>query len=87
MRSTLATAAVERLKSRSGNPSFSVVMMSGGLFYLVERTPGAGAPVKLSDPLPLDTFVTFVNAFGPPKPERKSKINDAFAEQVRQSGK
>ena len=40
MRTTKATNAVERLKTRSGNPHFAAVAMPGGLFYLVDRAGG-----------------------------------------------
>ncbi len=84
MRSTRATAAVERLKSRSGVATYAVVMISGGLFRLVDR---AASEVKLSEPLPLDAFVAFVDKFGPPKVVRKSKLDDAFEAQIKKSGK
>lgn len=80
MRSTKATAAVERLKRRSDHQGFSVAMVSGGLFYLVDRAqPG----VKLSTPLPLDDFVTFVNAYGPQQVQKRSKLDVAFESQIR----
>ncbi len=82
MRSTKATAAVERLKRRSDHSGFSVAMVSGGLFYLVDHTqPG----VKLSAPLPLDDFVAFVNAFGPQKEQKRSKLDVAFESQIREA--
>jgi hypothetical protein len=40
MRSTRATYAVERLKTRSGHAGYAAVSLSGGLFYLIDR--GAG---------------------------------------------
>ncbi|MGI4856936.1 MAG: hypothetical protein ACRYHA_08480 [Janthinobacterium lividum] len=82
MRSTRATAAVERLKARSGHSLYAVVMVSGGLFYLVDRAQGDDA---LSPRLPLDDFVTFVNAFGPAQPVRRSKLDDAFEAQLRRT--
>jgi hypothetical protein len=85
MRSTKAIAAVERLKTRSGNPQFAAVSMSGGLFYLVDRS--AGSDQKVSAPLPMDDFVAFVNAYGPQKPRKTSKLDLALEEQIRRSGK
>ncbi|MCY0387861.1 hypothetical protein OVY01_11565 [Robbsia sp. Bb-Pol-6] len=82
MRSTRATAAIERLKVRSGHPRYAMVMVSGGLFYLVDRAQGDAA---LSPRLPLDDFVTFVNAFGPARPVRRSKLDDAFEAQLRRT--
>lgn len=82
MRSTRATAAVERLKARSGHPLYAMVMVSGGLFYLVDR---ALADAALSPRLPLDGFVAFVNAFGPAQAVRRSKLDDAFEAQLRRT--
>lgn len=85
MRSTKAIHAVERLRTRSGNPQYAAVSLSGGLFYLVDRS-GSGDQ-KVSGPLPLDEFVAFVNALKPEKPRRVSKLDQAMEEQIRQSGK
>lgn len=81
MRSTRATAAVERLKERSGNPDYAMVRTAGEAFYLVDNTV-AGAPLVLSGHLPLDEFVAFVNAFGPQKPRRQTKSDIAFEKQL-----
>jgi hypothetical protein len=43
MRSTRATYAVERLKTRSGHTAYAAVSLSGGLFYLIDRGAGKGA--------------------------------------------
>ncbi|CAB3755239.1 hypothetical protein [Paraburkholderia solisilvae] len=83
MRTTRATYAVERLKTRSGNPRYAAVALSGGLFYLVDRS--SGADQKVSAPLPLDEFVKFVDEFGPQKPRKASKLDLAFEEQIRKS--
>ena len=83
MRTTRAIHAVERLKTRSGNLQFAAISLSGGLFYLVDKS--SGADKKVSDPLPLDDFVKFVDAFGPPKPRKASKLDLAFEEQIRKS--
>jgi len=85
MRSTKAISAVERLKTRSGNPHYAAVSMPGGLFYLIERS--AQASTKLSDPLPMDEFVAFVNAREPAKPRRVSKLDEALEAQIGRSGK
>jgi hypothetical protein len=81
MRSTRATAAIERLKARSGNAEYSMVRTASGLFYLVSGS-NAGSPEKLSEPLEQDAFVTFVNNFGPQKPRRVSKLDVAFEKQL-----
>ncbi|CAB3794790.1 hypothetical protein [Pararobbsia alpina] len=46
MRSTRATYAVERLKTRSGNPGYAAVSLSGGLFYLIDRGADKGADTR-----------------------------------------
>jgi hypothetical protein len=83
MRTTRAIHAVERLKTRSGNARYAAVALSGGLFYLVDRS--SGADQKMSEPLPLDDFVKFVDEFGPKKPRKASKLDLAFEEQIRNS--
>lgn len=83
MRSTKATAVVERLKRRSGHADYAVVMASGGVFYLVDR---AKDNARLSSALPLDDFVAFVDAYGPPKVMKRSKLDDAFEAQIKRSG-
>jgi len=81
MRSTRATGAIERLNTRAGTRQYSMVRTSSELFFLVQRV--AGNPVeKLSEPLPLDEFVAFVNAYGPQKPKRVSKLDTAFEKQL-----
>jgi len=80
MRSTRAVAAVERLKTRSENPNYAMVI-AGGLFYLALRD-AAGNSSKLCQPLGLDDFVKFVDGFGPPKPRKISKLDEAFEKQL-----
>ena len=81
MRSTRAAAAIERLKVRSGNDAYSMVRTTGGLFYLV-LVSASGAAERLSEPLELDAFVTFVNGFGPQIPKKVSKLDIAFEKQL-----
>jgi hypothetical protein len=83
MRTTRAIHAVERLKARSANPQFAAISLSGGLFYLVDKS--SGVDKKVSDPLTLDDFVKFVDAYGPQKPRKASKLDIAFEEQIRKS--
>jgi hypothetical protein len=85
MRSTKAISAVERLKTRSGNPHYAAVSMPGGYFYLIERTPDG--PRKLSEPQPMDAFVAFVNNREPAKPRKVSKLDQAMEEQISRSGR
>ena len=81
MRSTRATAAVARLKTRSGSENFSMVRMTNGLFYLTTMRED-GSSEKLNAPLELDEFVSFVNAYGPQTPKRISKLDVAFEKQL-----
>jgi hypothetical protein len=77
-RSTRASAAVERLKKRSGNEGYSMARTGDGLFFLSEK-PGSPA---LCAPLELDEFVAFVNGLGPQVERRVSKHDVAFEKQL-----
>ncbi|MDL2356544.1 MAG: hypothetical protein QFF03_14935 [Pseudomonadota bacterium] len=77
-RSTRASAAVDRLKLRSGNAGYSMARTGEGLFFLSEK-PGAPA---LCAPLELDAFVAFVNGLGPQVARRVSKLDVAFEKQL-----
>lgn len=77
-RSTRASAAVERLKKRTGNPGYSMARTGEGLFFLSERP---GAP-PLCAPLELDDFVAFVNKLGPQEEKRVSKHDLALEKQL-----
>ncbi|MFJ2987909.1 hypothetical protein ACIPF8_08580 [Collimonas sp. NPDC087041] len=81
MRSTRATAAVERLNARSTDLRYSMVRTADELFYLTQNA-GMAAPIRLSEALELDDFVRFVNAYGPQKPKRISKLDVAFEKQL-----
>ena len=83
MRSTRATSAVERLNGRveAGTPRYSMMRTSCELFYLVQNN-AAGVPVKLCEPMTLDEFAAFVNAYGPQTPRRVSKLDVAFEKQL-----
>ena len=77
-RSTRASAAVDRLKLRSGNPGYSMARTGEGLFFISEKP---GAP-PLCAPLELDAFVAFVNGLGPQVARRVSKLDVAFEKQL-----
>ncbi len=77
-RSTRASAAVDRLKARSGNHGYSMARTGEGLFFLSEQP---GAP-PLCAPLELDDFVAFVNKLGPQVARRVSKLDVAFEKQL-----
>lgn len=78
VRSTRASAAVERLKRRTGITSYSMARTGDGLFFLSEK-PGAPA---LCAPLELDEFVAFVNGLGPQEVKRVSKHDVEFEKQL-----
>ncbi|MBC7416188.1 MAG: hypothetical protein H7327_14765 [Herminiimonas sp.] len=81
MRSTRATAAVERLKVRTSNPDYSLVLGADGQFQLVLATD-AGRFEKIGAPVALDEFVAFVNGYGPQTPRRMTKSDVAFEKQL-----
>jgi len=96
MRSTRASAAIDRLKRRSGNDNYSMAMTSNGLFSLVlasdetadnqaDNASSNNKPSRLCEPMQMDDFVAFVNAYGPQTPKRVSKIDVAFNEQLAKS--
>ncbi|KQV51865.1 hypothetical protein [Massilia sp. Root335] len=77
-RSTRASAAVERLKRRTGVTSYSMARTGDGHFFLSEKP---GAP-PLCAPLELDDFVAFVNGLGPQEVKRVSKHDVEFEKQL-----
>ena len=77
-RSTRASAAVERLKRRTGLTSYSMARTGDGHFFLSEKP---GAP-PLCAPLELDDFVAFVNGLGPQEVKRVSKHDVEFEKQL-----
>ncbi len=81
MRTTKATLAVDRLKTRTGNTRYAAVSVPGDLFYLTDRSSGTAE--KLCAPMPLDAFVAFVNGVAPPAPRKASKLDEAFEAKIR----
>ena len=81
MRSTKASAAIDRLKRRSGNEQYSMTLSGGGMFSLVLAN-SAGVSSRLCEPMMLDEFVVFVNAYGPQTPKRVSKLDIEFSKQL-----
>jgi len=77
-RSPRASAAVERLKRRTGVTSYSMARTGDGHFFLSEKP---GAP-PLCAPLELDDFVAFVNGLGPQEVKRVSKHDLEFEKQL-----
>jgi len=86
MRSTRATSAVERLNARCTDLRYSMVRTAGELFILAQNAGDAPA-IRVSEPLELDAFVKFVNAYGPQKPRRVSKLDVAFEKQLQKRDK
>lgn len=82
MRSTKASAAVERLRTRSGNPDYSMSVRADGLFVL-RLASAEGAPTAVGAPLPMDEFVCFVNGIKAEAPKRESKLDVAFRAQLK----
>lgn len=82
MRSTRASGAIERLKRRSGNTSYSMSCRADGRFALF--VVGAdGQIAAVGEPLPLDEFVAFVNGIEAAQPKPVSKLDTAFREQLK----
>ncbi len=80
MRSTRASAAIARLNRRSEGRNYLMAMTGSGLFLLRERVDGQDKDV--SEALPLDDFVRFVDAQGPQPPPRITRNDAAFAKQL-----
>ena len=78
IRSTRASAAVDRLKRRTGVTTYSMARTGAGHFFLSEKP---GAP-PLCAPLELDDFVAFVNGLGPQEVKRVSKNDVEFEKQL-----
>lgn len=81
MRSTKASAAIDRLKRRSGNALYSMTLSGNGLFCLVLPNE-SGVSTRLCEPMLIDAFIAFVNAYGPLIPKRVSKLDVAFQKQL-----
>ena len=81
MRSTKASAAIDRLKRRSGNEQYSMTLSGGGMFSLVLAN-SAGDSSRLCEPMMLEEFVVFVNAYGPQTPKRVRKLDIEFNKQL-----
>jgi len=84
LRSTKASAALDRLKRRADNPNFSMVFNGNGMFCLTLAT-GNGDSERLCEPMQLDDFVAFVNGYGPQIPKKQSKYDIEFSKQLKRS--
>ena len=80
-RTTKASNAIERLKRRTDNPHFTMVVAGNGLLRLALMNIDEPT-TALCEPMQLDDFVAFVNAYGPQMPKRESKLDIAFSKQL-----
>jgi hypothetical protein len=85
MRTTKATAAVERLKRRSGDTHYKMVLNSAGQPFLVKSE--GGQDTALCEPMALEDFVPFVNGLGPQEQKRQTKNDIAFEAQLARKNK
>lgn len=81
MRSTRASAAIARLNRRTDGSPYLMGATGSGLFYLI-RADAASFPQTLSEPMDLDAFVRFIDAFGPQKPRKISRLDAEFEKQL-----
>jgi len=81
VRSTRASAAVERLKRRSGNADYAMVRTGSGHFYLALGDEEGGLKPQ-SEPMEQEDFVAFVDAIAAAKPKPPGKLDAAFESQL-----
>lgn len=58
-----------------------MILSSSGMFSLVLPN-NTGLSDRLCEPMLMDEFVAFVNAYGPITPKRISKLDVAFQKQL-----
>ena len=82
MRSARAASAIERLNELTESREYSMLRTSDERFILTRRV--SGQPLeKLNEAMELDDFVRFVNAQGPQKAKRVSKLDVQFEKNMR----
>lgn len=81
MRSTRASAAIERLNKRDTTATYSMAFNRQGLFTLLKVVLNQDNE-RLCEPMDMEAFVIFVNGFGPQTPKRVSKLELAFSQQL-----
>lgn len=81
MRSTRAAAAVHRLNARVTDKHYVMVSTGRDQFFLAEQQED-GSEIPECEPMPLDDFVTHVNALGPQAVRRMTKNDIAFEKQL-----
>lgn len=84
MRTTRATAAVARLNQRCPDAHHSMSLTGSGMLIL--NLDSANGRQRVSEALPLDEFVQFVNAQGPQLVRRQTKSDIAFEKQLVKRG-
>ena len=82
MRTTRASAAIDRLKARTNCNGYSMAIAGNGLISLVLHNDGEPSQ-RLCEPMQLEDFVHFVNAYGPQIIKRVSKLDIEFSKQLR----
>lgn len=81
MRSTRASAAIERLNKRDTTATYSMAFSRQGLFTLLKVVLNQDNE-RLCEPMDMEAFVIFVNGFGPQTPKCVSKLELAFSQQL-----
>ena len=81
MRSTKASAAVNRLNARDPAYRYSMGMTASGFFYLLRAASGQ-TPEKISGDLTMDEFVDCANKTGPQNKVKMSRHDVAFEKQL-----
>ena len=76
VRTTRASAAVDRLKVRTGESGYSLIHQGDGNLAL--SLDGK----RLGEPLELDAFVSFVNGLHKGPPKRVSKLEREFDQKL-----
>jgi hypothetical protein len=79
VRTTRASAALERLKQRSHEEGYSLTHLNDGRLVL---TLGG---TRIGEPLELDHFVVFVNGIAKEPPKRISKFEREFDEKLQRA--
>ena len=80
-RTTKASNAVQRLKERAANGTYSMVSQADGRFYL-SLSSAAAAPEACCAPLEIDEFVRFVNGVEKGPAKKLSKLDVAFEKKL-----
>lgn len=58
------------------------MIVSGDGLFCLSLSSDTGESIRLCEPLALEEFISFVNAFGPQIAKRVSKLDVAFSKQL-----